>query len=45
MKIVFSNLDTLNVAFGNLDGLLGYEFLKKKKMAVSKSDRKIYILK
>jgi len=44
MRVIWSNIDHLKSAFGELDGLLGYEFLKKKKMAISYSDKKIYLI-
>ena len=45
MKVLWSNIQHLQAAFGNLDGLLGYEFLKKKKMIISYADKRIYLVR
>lgn len=45
MRVLWPNIKHLQTAFGNLDGLLGYEFLKKKKMVVSYADKRIYLVR
>lgn len=45
MKTVLTNIVHLTDSFGDIDGLLGYEFLKQKNMIISLVDKKIYLIK
>lgn len=45
MKTVLTSIVHLTHSFGDIDGLLGYEFLKQKNMIISLVEKKIYLIK
>ena len=45
MRVVWSDIRSIKQVLGEMDGLLGYEFLKKRQMAVSFPDNRIYLIR
>ena len=45
MRVVWSDVSVIKHSLGDIDGLLGYEFLSKRRMAVSFTDNCIYLIR
>lgn len=45
MRVVWSDVSVIKQSLGDIDGLLGYEFLSKRRMAISFTDNCIYLIR
>ncbi len=45
MRVVWSDVSVIKQSLGDIDGLLGYEFLSRRRMAISFTDNCIYLIR